>query len=377
VRRGRGPATPASGGAATTTPPRAGIARAAGAATVAINARAAVRAEIGGVERLAREMALRLPALRPERYRVIRPPARLAHRAGHGWEQVVLPLRSAGCALIYSPANLAPAGSRRNVVVIHDAAALRHPEAYTRFYVAYQRKVLPLLARHARLVITVSEFSRQELVECLGLEPDRIRVIPEGVDERFSPGADAEDARRRYRLERPYALVVGTLSDRKNLHTLESTARALHGQGIELVLAGSERGYLRGAAPGIRRLGYVAEDQLPGLYAGAATAVMPSRYEGFGLPCLEAMAAGTPVVATAAGALPETCGEAALLVGLDAPDELADAAIAAATDASVRERLIAAGQERAGRYGWDRTAALTDQAVSELLSAPPRAPATN
>src|SRR4051812_27622492 len=98
---------------------------------VAINARAAVRAEIGGVERVAREMVARLP---PERYRVVKPPPFLAHRAGHAWEQFVLPLTRA--ELIYCPANLAPLASRRNVVVIHDVAALRHPEWYSRPYVA-------------------------------------------------------------------------------------------------------------------------------------------------------------------------------------------------------------------------------------------------
>src|SRR6059058_4670473 len=123
-------------------------------APVAINARAAIRAEIGGVERLTRELALRLPALRPDRYRVIRPSRRLAHRAGHLWEQALLPARTLGAAVILSPGNMAPAVSRRNVVVLHDAAALRHPEAYSRAFVAYHRYVLPLLARRARLVLT-------------------------------------------------------------------------------------------------------------------------------------------------------------------------------------------------------------------------------
>jgi glycosyltransferase involved in cell wall biosynthesis len=334
---------------------------------VAINARAAVRLEIGGVERLAREMALRLPALRPDRYRVIRPPRALAHRAGHAWEQFVLPAQAGQAELIYSPANLAPVLSRRNVVVIHDAAALRHPEVYTPGYVAYQRRLLPLLASRAELVITVSEFSRRELADLLGLDPDRATVIPEGVDERFTPEADPTPARTQYGLDRPYALVVGTVSDRKNLHVLEPAAKALKSHGVDLVLAGSERGYLRGGEPRIRRLGYVPDELLPGLYAAALAVVMPSRYEGFGLPCLEAMAAGAPVVAATAGALPETCGDAALLVQPDEADELATATVAAATDDALRTRLIAAGQKRAAEFPWDRTAALTDAAIGALL----------
>ena len=338
------------------------------AATVAINARAAIRAQIGGVERFARELSLRLPARRPERYCVIRPPAGLAHCAGHLWEQAVLPVAARGSALLLSPANLAPVIGRGSVVVIHDAAAIRHPEAYTAPYVAYQRRMLPLIARRARLVITVSEFARAELVDVLGLDPDQVRVVPEGVDERFSPEADPAPPVRRHQLERPYVLCVGTVSERKNLLALEPAARALRDDGIELVLAGSDRGYMRGPASTLRRLGYVRESELPGLYAGALALAIPSRYEGFGLPCLEGMACGAPVVAADAGALPETCGDAALLVAPGEPDAFTDALRAVISDHALRATLVAAGLARAARFTWDATAARTDGLIDGLLA---------
>jgi glycosyltransferase involved in cell wall biosynthesis len=331
---------------------------------VAINARATVRAEIGGVERYAGELARRLPALAPDRYRVLAPPRALAHRAGHVWEQALLPLVSA--QLIYSPANLAPLASRRNVVVIHDAAPFRHPEAFSPGYLAYQRRLLPALAARARLVVTVSEFARAELLSVLDVPEARVRVIPCGVDERFHPGADPEPARRAYGLNGPYVLSVGTLSARKDLGALEPVARSLAPLGIELAVAGGGRGYLRGHAPGgCRRLGYVAEEHLPGLYAGAAAFVLPSRYEGFGLPCLEAMACGVPVAASSSGALPEVCGDAALLVQTG---ELAEAVRAAVTDEGLRSRLSAAGPLRAQQFSWRRSAELTDAAIGELLA---------
>jgi glycosyltransferase involved in cell wall biosynthesis len=337
-------------------------------APVVIDARAAVRSEVGGVERFARELAARLPALRPGRYSVARPPAALAHRAGHVWEQAVLPVTGRGAEVIYCPANLAPLASRRNVVVMHDAAALQHPEWYSPLYTRYQRLLLPALARRARLVITVSEFSRREVATAMGVAADQLAVVPNGVDGRFAPDADPSPARAAHGLRRPYVLAVGTLIARKNLRALALAARRLAGEGIELVTAGSSRGYMTRdpAAPG-RALGYVREAHLPGLYAGALAMAMPSLYEGFGLPCLEAMACGTPVVAADQGALPETCGDAALLVDPDDQEAVADAVMRAAGDSAVRERLATAGPERAARFTWDRSARLTDEAIEPLL----------
>jgi glycosyltransferase involved in cell wall biosynthesis len=255
--------------------------------------------------------------------------------------------------------------------VIHDAAALRIPEAYSRVYVAYQRRMLPLIARRAKLVITVSEFARTELIELLGVPPERVKVIPGGVEERFRPTVDPAPALRLYGLERPYVLALGTRSTRKNLTSLEPAAHALRARGIEPVLAGGQRGYLRDSGTSLRPLGYVSEAHLPALYAGARALAMPSLHEGFGLPCLEAMSSGVPVVAARRGALPETVGDAGLLVDPERGDELADAIVAAACDQSLRARLIAAGLRRAASYPWRRTAVLTDRAMGQLLEESP------
>jgi glycosyltransferase involved in cell wall biosynthesis len=335
-------------------------------APVAIDARAAVRRETGGVERVAREMARRLPDLRPGRYELIAPRPRFAHRAGHAWEQVALPLAARCAELVYCPANLAPLVSRRNVVVIHDLAALAHPEWYGRAYVAWQRVVLPRVARRARLVITVSAFSKGEIAERLGIPRERIAVVPNGVSEVFSPNADANPARSVLGLERPYVLAVSTRIARKNLSVLASAAGALNEQGIELVNAGSGRAYMRAGepAPG-RALGYVPEALLPGLYAGAEALAMPSVYEGFGMPVIEAMASGTPAVAADRAALPEVCGGAAILADPDDPDAFADALLRAI--GPERQRLVAAGLKRAASFDWDESARVTDDAIGELL----------
>jgi glycosyltransferase involved in cell wall biosynthesis len=317
---------------------------------IALNARAAARPELGGVERWARELAARLPALGG--YEVVRPPATLSHRAGHAWEQLVLPARARKAGLLLNPANLAPLAFPRNAVVIHDAAALRHPQWYSPLYARWQREVLPVIAKRARIVITVSEFSKRELRELLDVDA---HVVPGGVDHRFHPRADPEPARAALGLTRPYVLTVASRIARKNLSSLDATCRRLGNEGIDLVAAGGERPQFRegGAmSNGPRALGHVPDAHLPGLYAGAAAFVLPSWHEGFGLTCIEAMACGVPVVAARAGALPETCGDAARYADPFDPDDIATQVLAAIGD----DRLREAGSQRAALFTWERTA---------------------
>ena len=197
-------------------------------------------------------------------------------------------------------------------------------------------------------MITVSAFSARELRDLVGVEA---AVVPGGVDhERFTPDADPGPARAALGLDRPYVLTVASRIARKNLaRPRRGGAQRLAARGIDLVAAGGERPQFRGPgrAPARATLGPVPDAHLPGLYAGARAFVLPSLYEGFGLPCVEAMACGTPVVAADAAALPETCGDAALYADPHDPAAIADA-VERALEPATAARLRAAGLRARG-----------------------------
>ncbi len=292
----------------------------------------------------------------------------MTHRAGQLWEQFALPIeaRRKRTPLLINPANLAPLAFPRNLVHIFDAAALREPTWYSSLYASYQRRLLPQIARRAEAVVTGSEFSKNELVELLGVRREKVHVIAGGVDSRFSPLADVGQARTALSLSAPYVLCVASRTARKNLGSLEPAARLLAAGGIELVVAGGDRPQFReqAAAGSVRFLGYVDERFLPGLYAGAIAFVLPSLHEGFGLTALEAMASGLPTVLSSAGALPETGGSAALYADPQDPLAIADQICAAIGN----KELAAAGAARAAQFSWEQTARALDQLVGELIA---------
>ncbi len=345
----------------------------AGAPPIVLNGRVAARPTVTGVERWAIELSTRLTARRPARYVTLTPPPRASSgAAGHAWEQFALPARAAQlrAPLIFSPANLCPLLWPNNVVLIHDAAPFREPGSYSRLYGSWHRRLGAECARRAVAVLTVSEFSKRELVDLLALRPEAVRVLPGGVGAQFRPDADHERVAAKLGLRRPYVLTVGTADRRKNLIALQEASRRLQRLGIDLVRAGDARPHFAhtDSLPGLRSVGYVDETDLPGLYAGAAAFVLPSLYEGLGLPCLEAMASGVPVVAANRAALPETCGDAALLVDPDDPDAIAHAVGSAVTDEKLRATLRAAGLRRTAGRTWDEASATLDEMLDSLAS---------
>jgi glycosyltransferase involved in cell wall biosynthesis len=238
------------------------------------------------------------------------------------------------------------------VVTVHDLSFEREPEAMSRRDRLVFRRVVPRAARKARRVIAVSERTKRDLVGLYGIPPDRIAVTPHGVDPAFGPGAVAGS---------DYLLYVGAIQARKDPL---AAARAAAAVGLPLVVAGPEREpalarELERAGADLR--GYVDKPALAQLYRGAAALVLPSRYEGFGLPVLEAMACGTPVVASGDAALREVAGDAAVY----ADGDLADAIRAALAD---RDRLVAAGLERAKAFSWEETARRTLAVYREALA---------
>lgn len=297
-------------------------------------------------------------------------PARLAHRL---WLRSDHPAVG-GFDVIHGPNFVVPPAARRSLpgggrrraaelLTIHDFGPWHYPGLVNDTARGYPRLVARALERGAH-VHTVSAFVGAEAADILGVEPERIHVIPNG----FEAGPAGVPARGRALAGgHPYVLAVGTIEPRKDLPTLVEAMGRLWADGHDtrLVLAGPdgwgtpdlEQAMARtGAAHLVHRLGYVTDAERADLLAGATCLAYPSRYEGFGLPPLEAMAQGTPVVATSIGAVTEVCADAALLVPPGDPDALAAALASVLADEAVAARLVAAGRRRPPLFSWDRTA---------------------
>ncbi|MGA2384164.1 MAG: glycosyltransferase family 1 protein [Gemmatimonadales bacterium] len=303
------------------------------------------------------------------------------------WHQAgaVVAARRRGAALLHMTAGLGPvAGSFPTVATIHDVMPIRFAPMFRPWYRWYAAAVMPRLARRARAVITVSEAAKREIVEWFGVAPERIAVIPHGVDPLFTPlrqgDPEAAAARERYSLPPDFVLAVGSVEPRKNLTRLLEAVRLLRERPatreIVLVHAGPEgwrpeeisaavsRLGLDGA---VRLLGYVPAPDLRALFGLARGFVYPSLWEGFGLPVLEAMACGCPVVASGVASIPEVAGDAALLVDPQSVESIADGIAAVWDGGQARADLVRRGLERAGKFTWERAAGATIEVYEAAL----------
>jgi glycosyltransferase involved in cell wall biosynthesis len=268
------------------------------------------------------------------------------------WYPAVLPVhaRRDGVDVLHCPTFRAPLRSSPPLVVtFHDLAVLRHPEAFNTWTRGYSSLTLPRVARAAAAIIAVSEFTKREIVELLHVSAEKVRVISNGVAAPFRPEGSVSKG--------DYVLAVSTLEPRKNLRTLVDAFARAELDRCELRIVGA-RGWGDVDVNGdrVRYLGFVHDEELANLYRGARCVAYVSRYEGFGLPVLEALACGAPVVAADLPPIREVSEGAAITVDPADPDAIAAAlkqAAARGTDHAAR------GVETAARYTWSRTAAET------------------
>lgn len=273
---------------------------------------------------------------------------------------------------------------RRTIVTLHDIGFERMPQLYGKAELRYHRHSAKLAIRRANHILTVSEFSKSELMDVYGVDAGRITVTHLGIDHaRYHANISQEErgaALKEYRLSRPFFLYVGRLEEKKNIVNLIhafSIFKGWRGVGdpVKLFLAGNPGfGYARIKAEIAARHmeehvvlpGYVPEASMPALMAEADALTFPTWYEGFGLPIVQAQAVGTPVITSSVASMPEVAGDGALLVHPGAPEEIALAMKEIASGSTKREQLIARGLENAKRFTWDSTAQKTMNVILEI-----------
>ncbi len=292
------------------------------------------------------------------------------------WQKLRVPLPiewiTGQLDLYHSPDFVLPPVRRaQTVLTIHDLSFMRHPECFSPPLLHYLTTAVPRSIRQADLILADSKSTRDDLIDLVAVPAERIRVVYPGLEQEFVPRDEKEIAsvRRRYGIERPYILGLGTVQPRKNFARLIEAYHALRGRKDiphKLVIGGGT-GWLGasiietidalGLHDDVLMIGYVQDIDLPALYSGAAVFAFPSLYEGFGIPVLEAMACGTPVVAANTSSLPEVAGEAALLVPPTDTAALADALWNVIDDTEIHSTLRERGLQRCRQFDWPSSAA--------------------
>jgi glycosyltransferase involved in cell wall biosynthesis len=327
-----------------------------------------------------------LENLEPELERAKRIPGYLP-RSRWLWMQLMLPriIRQTEPDLCHFTNALAPIWSNKPYVLsIYDATLFLYSRYHPRTRLLAIRMMLPMAVRRASAVITISKSAQHDLQQVLKIPPEKIHIVYGAAPKNFEPVRNPEklaQIRQKYKLPDQFLLYVGTLEPRKNLTRLVRAFSHLkeQGQPHKLVLAGpwgwSMNGFQQqieelGLGESVQMLGYIPDEDLPGLYSLATVFVFPSLYEGFGLPPLEAMACGTPVLSSKNSSLAEICGDAAYLVDPLDEESLLEGLQRVLGDKTLREKLGEFGRKRAAEFSWERAARETSAVYDLVLKDP-------
>jgi glycosyltransferase involved in cell wall biosynthesis len=291
---------------------------------------------------------------------------RVGFGSGHLWEQLVLPwyLQSGTLSL----GNLGPVMARRQLVCIHDVNTFIQPESYSLAFRTVYRTLQPLIGWRARKVATVSQFSADMLVKYGLCQPEKIFIAPNGHEHILNWDADRAKLALLKQLKRPYVLLLGSKAKHKNIQVVLEGVEALDRAGIDVVVVGAAAGIFAGTVevdrPNVHYTGYVSDDDLAALYERALCLTFPSTTEGFGIPPLEAMGKGCPVICSNAASLKEVGGDAVIYADPERVEAWRDAVIGLAADADLRARLAEKGRRQAKLFSWKRSA---ERYLDEIL----------
>ena len=329
--------------------------------------------ELTGVPRYVLELTSRFG----DQVELIRPDRPRSGIPGHLWEQLVLP-RLLGKRLLWSPSISGPLAVSRQVVTIHDVVPLDHPEWLNPRFAAWYRFLTPRLVRRVRSIVVVSEFTKQRLIYHCPEAESKVRVVLSAADRRFTPidPAVAQNAIKSLALPTAhYIIALGSLEPRKNLGRLLLAWERIESQipkDVWLVVSGAQGRALvfgnntfKQLPPRVHLTGHVDDQLLPALYSAAVASAYVSLYEGFGLPPLEAMACGTPVLTSSAASLPEVVGDAAIKVNPMEVDDIAEGLRRLIEEPDLRSRLRTLGLARSRIFDWDKTARETWRVLTE------------
>jgi glycosyltransferase involved in cell wall biosynthesis len=292
--------------------------------------------------------------------------------SGHMWEQIELPVYTFG-NLLLNFCNTGPILKRQQVVTICDASVFAYPNGYSKSFRLWYQFLLPILGKVAGKIITISSFSKAELIRYCKIAPEKIIPILLGVESLSDSVTDTSFLATHGLNNAPYVLAVSSMNPNKNFTGLASAITLLGDVKFKVVIAGGANSKVFGGRSAslpnfVTQVGYVSDDELKLLYKYAACFVYPSFYEGFGLPPLEAMAAGCPVIVSNAASLPEVCGDAALYCEPNNPSDIAEKIQRLMSDKSLRNELREKGFEHVKQFTWDKCAKETWAVIEKVLS---------